>query len=423
MVTPFEEDAKVKMGVPREKCVLFPGGVDDESFMRYSSSDAEELLRRLNLGDDTQIVTYLGTIEERKNPMGVLDLAERMKDRTNVRFVIAGRGESDYADKVRSRAHELPNVAYVGEISEKEKVQLIKGSYLNIILSKMEALGLTQLEFMFQGVPIITSAVGGQSWLIRDDRDGVYVKGPKDLEGAEKAIVELVEDHSKRDRLSTNAIERASTFTLSNLISDLDNAITRELEKETGLATLPPEVRSTLLEPEMVVKSWSHGAEKVVATQDRVFIQRGRSSRSTLEIPYTSILSIEHVRRFKWKTFAAGVVLSALLFAQHSLYPIISRTLTSTVVSLLFRFIPDAELVFGRIIIGILLLPVVVASVLFALGARKGYLLHGPTLKPTYLPQSFGEAIKYIRSVQDARSSAHVQESVPKLQDQDMIQE
>jgi len=53
-----------------------------------------------------------------------------------------------------------------GKVDEREKDVTDQSILLNIILSGLEALGLTQLEFMFQSVPVITSAVGGQSWQI-----------------------------------------------------------------------------------------------------------------------------------------------------------------------------------------------------------------------------------------------------------------
>jgi len=157
-----------------------------------------------------------------------------LKDRKEIRFVIAGRGDSEYAEAVRREAESLPNVTYLGEISEKEKVQLIKISYLNILLSRMEALGLSQLEFMFQGVPVITSGVGGQSWIVRNNQEGVHVKGASDVEGAARAIEELVDNPSTWQRLSANAREKAKDFALTKLIKELDGALTKEIEKESG---------------------------------------------------------------------------------------------------------------------------------------------------------------------------------------------
>ncbi len=89
---------------------------------------------------------------ERTRP-AIAEVLERLTNRNDIQFVIGGRGDSEYADTVRKKTEGLTNVKYTGELSEKAKVQLIQNSYLNIILSRMEALGLTQLEFMFEGSP------------------------------------------------------------------------------------------------------------------------------------------------------------------------------------------------------------------------------------------------------------------------------
>src|SRR4030065_2977397 len=117
-------------------------------------------------------------MEERKNPLGVLRVAELLKERTDIHFIIAGRGDSNYANGIKDKSNSLSNVTYIGEIEDKEKILLIKSSYINILLSQLEALGLTQLEFMYFGVPVVTSAVGGQAWLIRNEVEGLHVGGP-----------------------------------------------------------------------------------------------------------------------------------------------------------------------------------------------------------------------------------------------------
>jgi len=338
--------------------------------------------------------------------MGVLQVAEKLRDRTDIHFVVAGSGDSEYAHKVRNRAEQLPNATYMGEINEKEKLQLIKASYLNILLSRMEALGLAQLEFMFQGVPVITSGVGGQSWIVRNGREGIQVNGPADVEGAARAVIELVGDRSKWQKCSANARERASDFTFTKLISKLDEAITKEIESETGLAELPTEVRSTLSEPEMVARTWSHGTQKVAATNERLFIQQGLLSRSTIEIPYSSVNSIEHMRRYRWGTLLIGAGLSVVMFTQHYVSPIISRTLTSKVVLLVTSILPTIKLQLSQFLANIWLIPISIALLLFLGGARRGFALHGARLVPIYLPQSFGETVQYIRELQDQGQSS-----------------
>jgi hypothetical protein len=342
----------------------------------------------------------VGTIENRKNPAAIAEIAEKLTNRNDIQFVIGGRGDSEYADTVRKKAESLPNVKYTGELSEKAKVQLIQNSYLNIILSRMEALGLTQLEFMFEGVPIITSGVGGQSWIVRDGEEGIQLKGPDDIDGAVIAVTDLADDKSKWQKLSSRAKKRASQYTLTTLMQQLDSAITKEIEKESGLSTLPSEVRSTISEPEYVVRTWSHGTLKMAATERRMFIQRGRLSRSTLELPYSSIHSIEHVRHLRWKALLTGGIISVLLFVQHYVSPIISRTLTSRLVFFASRLVPNAGTRLETIIGLLWVVPISLAAILFLIGARKGYALHGATLDPIYLPPSFSEAVQYVRDQQ-----------------------
>ncbi|MGP8068668.1 MAG: glycosyltransferase family 4 protein [Candidatus Bathyarchaeia archaeon] len=400
VVTPYEEEAKVKMGAPKNRLLLFPGGIDDVSFSQFSSSNPQELLKQLGIPTDSKIVAFVGTIENRKNPTAICDVAERLTNRNDIQFVIGGAGDSEYADLVRKKAEGLPNVKYIGELSEKAKVQLIQSSYLNIILSRMEALGVTQLEFMFEGIPVITSGVGGQSWIVRNGEEGIQVKGPEDIDGAVNTVIDLADDKSKWQKLSTNARERASKYTLTNLMHQLDSAITREIENESGLSTLPSEVRSTISEPEYVVHTWSHGTLKVAATERRMFIQRGRLSRSTVELPYSSIHSIEHVRQYRWKALLTGGIFSALLFIQHYVSPIISRTLTSSVMVLASSLVPNAGTRIETVIGFLWVVPISLAAAMFLIGTRKGYALHGATLDPIYLPPSFSEAVQHVRDQQ-----------------------
>ena len=400
VVTPFEMEKKVKLGASKKKCVLFPGGVDDYSFLTFATSRPVQLLQQFSIPNDVRIVSYIGTIEERKNPKAILDVAEHLASRKDIHFVIAGRGDGEYAAAVKERATHLPNVTVLGELNENEKVELIKTSYLNIILSRMEALGLTQLEFMSQGVPVITSGIGGQAWIVKNDQDGIQVDGPDDVDGAVNAVVQLVDDSKKWSELSIHAKEKAADFALTKLIHNLERALTNEIEQETGISTLPAEVRSTLPEPEIVVQSWSHGTRRLITTNKRLFIQRGRLSRSVIEVPYTSIKSIEYIRRYAWRTLLAGAGLSLLMFIHHYISPILSRTLTSRFVSIITLLVPNIRPNLPQILADIWLLPVTIGFILFLINARKGYALHGPTRNPIYLAPSFGEAIDRIRSIQ-----------------------
>jgi len=222
--TPIEEDQMVAMGARRAQCHLYPGGVDEEVFQKYGPEDPAGFLEKYSIPADSKLVTYLGTLEGRKNPVAVVRIAKMLREYEDVHFVIAGYPSDQYV-RVREEAKGLRNLSYVGAISEEDKVALIRASYVNILLSRMEALGLTQLEFMYSGVPVVTSAVGGQRWLIRDGIDGIHVGGPDDLIGAAEAIKILINNPTLRDELALNAKNRAREFTLTKIVSGLSSRL------------------------------------------------------------------------------------------------------------------------------------------------------------------------------------------------------
>jgi D-inositol-3-phosphate glycosyltransferase len=405
VITPFSKMAMVKMGAKPEKCFLFPGGVDDEAFLRFAVVDTTDFLKRRNINADAKIVSYLGSIEERKNPTAVLEVAERLKERPDIHFVLAGKGGTPYAEELERTARSLPNATYLGEIDESEKVALIKTSYLNILMSRLEGLGIAQLEFMYCGVPVITSAVGGQSWVVQDGIDGLHVKGPEDIAGAASAIVRLIEDENSYKQMSSNAREKAGKLSISKLIAELDAAIDTEMIRESGLAEIPPEVQTTLVTPEHALKTWEAGTWGIVATNKRVFIRQGLLSRKVTEIRYADIKSIEHTRRYAWGTLLIGVIISILFLIAPSLRPLLSSDFTAQIDTWWHSITTSIPPWFtSNIFVHFLfpLLPLFISMIIFLLQARSGFKLHVIGIKPLYVPRKFREAIGFIREKIDS---------------------
>ncbi len=312
------------------------------------------------------------------------------------------------AEKVIQEAKNMPNVTYLGEINELEKVLLIKASYINIILSRLEALGLTQMEFMYNGVPVITSAVGGQKWLIHDGVEGLHVSGPEDIDGAALAVRKLVDDPGLWKSFSQNAKKRAMGYAISNLTADLDQALTAELIKESGLIGIPIEARCTFSAPENVLKSWSSGSWGVIVTEKRLFVKRGFLSRKVTEIPFKNISSIEFMRRYSWKTLVLGAAISVFLFSLPFFNHIFSRSFMASLDEFVRFILPQVFLqspLLGTVINFLSLLPFLISVVIFAVQARTGFTLRGPGIEALYLPRRFLDAIALIRSVYDGNSS------------------
>jgi glycosyltransferase involved in cell wall biosynthesis len=219
VATPLAERAMVELGARRDQCLLFPGGIEIPP--PRSQMDLEDFRRAHDLPADAKLVTFLGTVEERKNVLAILRIAEAVRDRTDIRFVVAGRLEGAYASRVLSEGRRLSNLSILGEISDGDKASLIRTSYLNVTMTRLEALGLVQLEFMSAGVPVISSGVGGQSWIVHGGTTGVVLAGPDDIEGAVEGVVELSDDGRKRDQMGRNARRFAKGLSIDHLVKRL----------------------------------------------------------------------------------------------------------------------------------------------------------------------------------------------------------
>ena len=229
VTTPAEERHMVELGARRDKCFLFPGGIDPPA--ELTDDEMEGFRSKYGIPPHDKLVTFLGTVEERKNVAGIIRVAESLRRRRGIKFAIAGKLDGPYARRVLSESERTHNVVVLGEIPEKEKAALIRTSFLNLTMSKLEALGLVQLEFMSAGVPVVTSGSGGQSWVVKNRHTGVVLGGPEDYQGAASAILELAQDAAYRKRLGRNAEKFASQFTMKAQLKNL----VKQLEKKRGV--------------------------------------------------------------------------------------------------------------------------------------------------------------------------------------------
>lgn len=215
--SPPECDDLSAAGASREKLVHYKGLLDDD-FARLVDEAKPDLVRdKLRIRED-YVAAFVGPLEPRKNPLALVHMAKRLSGK-GVAVVVAGAGEEE--EKLRREAASVRNLYVAGVLSEEEKASLVKASVANVILSRSETLGITQLEFMYGGVPVVTSAAYGQRWLVRDGVDGIHVRGPDDVQGAVDAVERLARNASLRESLGRNARERAKEFLMSRHLGEL----------------------------------------------------------------------------------------------------------------------------------------------------------------------------------------------------------
>jgi glycosyltransferase involved in cell wall biosynthesis len=157
-------------------------------------------------------VLLLGTLEARKNVGVILDALERLAQSGSApKLVIAGRATAD-AGAWLARASQPPlenHVEYVGYVTDERREDLFAGARALVLPSIDEGFGLTALEAMSAGVPVLASNRGSLPEVVSG---GGLLLDPHDPDAWASAIDRATRDAAWARELACAGLERAKAF-------------------------------------------------------------------------------------------------------------------------------------------------------------------------------------------------------------------
>ena len=135
------------------------------------------------------------------------------QERPQTTLLIIGDGpEREALEKKVRNLHLEGKVRFLGRLDKKALGESIKASDLFVLNTSYEGLSHQLLEVMELGVPIVSTRVGGNPELIRDEISGILVE-PCDTEVLSKVIARLLDNEQLRQRMVQNARVRLQDFT------------------------------------------------------------------------------------------------------------------------------------------------------------------------------------------------------------------
>jgi glycosyltransferase involved in cell wall biosynthesis len=178
--------------------------------------------------NDMPVLLYLGRILEIK---GIYDLINALKIvSSKYKLIIAGDGEIGKLEKMIA-CNEIinKNVQLVGWKRGNEKKKLMELADIMIVPSHFEAFGLSIIEAMSYGMPVIAANVGGIPEIITDKQNGILFKAKNVKDLAEK--IELLIQNRKLGRmLGENGRKTAKKFDSTEIFKKLEQ-LYHDLEK------------------------------------------------------------------------------------------------------------------------------------------------------------------------------------------------
>jgi glycosyltransferase involved in cell wall biosynthesis len=174
---------------------VLPPGIDDELWSP-AAADAG--------GEGDPVVLFLANLRIRKGVMVLLDAFERLAaQRPDVRLRIGGSGplEGDVQRRVAaSRARD--RIELLGHVERARAPDLIRGGDVFCAPSFAEPFGMSVLEAMACGRPVVATDAGGTRHLVGGD--GGRLVPPGDAAALAAALGELVADPGLRRRMGTH---------------------------------------------------------------------------------------------------------------------------------------------------------------------------------------------------------------------------
>ena len=195
---------KEYFGALKNKIDVIPNGVDFEE-IQNSGRVKEDIIR--------PAILFMGRLEKIKG----VDILIRSIPFVvclipDIHLYIAGSGEEESELKYLVKKLDIEeNVTFLGFISGDEKWSYYKAIDLCVVPSLDEACGLSLLEAMACGKPVIASKVGGIPYVVEDGKTGILFKSGDVEDLAEKVII-LLQNKELREMMGATGLEKAKEF-------------------------------------------------------------------------------------------------------------------------------------------------------------------------------------------------------------------
>lgn len=206
--------------IPEEKIIIIGGGYNSEIF--YPSFEKEREKVKL---------VYAGKISYSKGLLSIIKAINKIDNKYNIEFVLAGSGTGVQYENIKRLAMESnKDIKLLGELTQKELAEVFRDSDIFLMPSYYEGLSLVTIEALACGLYVISNEIIGLKNFLGEEinKSGIieYIDSPKlnDIYVPEEKSLKKYEEDFKNT--IENKIEklynRKSTFNIvKKLITNL----------------------------------------------------------------------------------------------------------------------------------------------------------------------------------------------------------
>ncbi|HRY52898.1 MAG TPA: glycosyltransferase [Candidatus Portnoybacteria bacterium] len=207
-VSNFMAEVAGLIGVAKEKITVIYNSVD---FFGEQSA---------KIKPEAPTLVFAGRLMPWKGVEALLYVVAKLKEQwPEIIFEVLGDGPED--KKLKELAHKLkiePNVKFCGRVSEKDSHIIFARSTIFILNTNYEGLPHSVLNAMRAGLPVITTAVGGNVEVVQSGENGLLVPY-NDKQAWVSAISRLLGDESLQAKFVANSQKTLENFRWDKLVA------------------------------------------------------------------------------------------------------------------------------------------------------------------------------------------------------------
>lgn len=214
-VSNIEVDQYLKMGVPKDKIVIIPNGIDVDSF---NDLPEKGTFRKQYGISEKYIILFLGRLHEIKGiDFLIKSYAELKNELNDVVLVLAG-SDDGYKAKAEILINDLNltnEVRFIGHVDGADKLAAYVDADVLVYPSIFEIFGLVPFEAIMCGTPIIVTDDCGCGELVRDANCGDLVKY-----GDIKTLKDKIRNILENQKQSKSLVCNGKNYIIQNLAYD-----------------------------------------------------------------------------------------------------------------------------------------------------------------------------------------------------------
>ncbi|MBS7635878.1 glycosyltransferase family 4 protein [Candidatus Bathyarchaeota archaeon] len=194
-------------GLPQDKLIMIPNGVDAKEYERSGDVDLNQFRRRFALPEE-KIVLFVGRLVYEKGIHVLISAVPKVLEKVNAKFVIVGNGymQQSLSEYIRNigLAHK---VMFTGFVDDGTLRNLQKCADVSVVPSIFEPFGIVALEAMAAKSPVVVSDTGGLSEIVEHEITGVKVY-PNNPDSLAWGITKVLLDENLANKLRENAYRK-----------------------------------------------------------------------------------------------------------------------------------------------------------------------------------------------------------------------